>query len=242
MKVVALVPAAGTGLRMGFSQRKQFMLLRDLPILVWTLRRLEACQSIEEIIPIVPEDSVEFCAEEIVDSYNIHKIKRIVVGGRERQESVWHALRKLNNGFNYVMVHDGVRPFVSDRLLHESLKEAVRHDGVVVGYPVKDTIKDVGKDRFVEKTLRRNHMWAIQTPQVFKKDVIVDAYTRAHEANFTATDDAALVEWAGYKVKVIEGEHENIKITTPFDLVLGEAILSAWAARAVREAENAHHE
>lgn len=227
MKVAALVPAAGTGIRMGFPVRKQFIEIQGLPILVWTLRRLAGCAHIEEIIPIVPEDAVEFCAEEIVDRYDIHKVKRIVAGGQERQESVWNGLHKVGEEYKYVMVHDGVRPFVSDRLLQECLREAGRHDGVIVGYPVKDTIKDVDKNRFVEKTMRRNHLWAIQTPQVFRREVIYDAYLRAHEAKVVATDDAALVEWAGYKVKVIEGEHENIKITTPFDLIIGEAILAS---------------
>lgn len=227
MKVVALVPAAGNGLRMGFPVRKQFMELQGLPVLVWTLRRLAECRLIEEIIPIVPADTVEYCAEEIVDRYEIHKVKRIVVGGQERQESVWNGLHKVGEEYKYVMVHDGVRPFVSDRLLQECLREAGRHDGVVVGYPVKDTIKDVDKAGFVEKTLRRNHMWAIQTPQVFMREVIYDSYLRAHEAKVQATDDATLVEWAGHKVKVIEGEHENIKITTPFDLTVGEAILAS---------------
>ena len=164
MKVVALVPAAGTGVRMGFDVRKQFLELQGLPILVRTLKRLAACALIEEVIPIVPTDMVEFCAEEIVDRYEIHKVRRIVMGGQERQESVWNGLHKVADEYNYVMVHDGVRPFVSDRLLLASLSEAGKHDGVVVGFPVKDTIKDVDKEKFVEKTLRRNHMWAICEP------------------------------------------------------------------------------
>ncbi|MDH4100885.1 MAG: 2-C-methyl-D-erythritol 4-phosphate cytidylyltransferase [Nitrospirota bacterium] len=234
MKVVALVPAAGIGVRMGHAVRKQFLELQGLPILVWTLRRLAACEPIEEVIPIVSADMVEYCAEEIVDRYEIHKVKRIVVGGHERQESVWNGLHKVGEEYRYVMVHDGVRPFVSDKLLLAALREAGKHDGVVVGYPVKDTMKDVDKTGFVEKTLRRNHMWAIQTPQIFRREVIWDAYMRASEAKVVATDDAALVEWAGYKVKVLEGEHENIKITTPFDLVMGEAILAS------RKGDDAH--
>lgn len=225
IKIVALLPSAGQGKRIGKGIKKPFLTLGGRPILAETIERVHSIGRIIEIIPILQERDMEICLESIVERYGFYKIKRIAPGGNERQDSVYNGLKLVDPRSDLVLIHDGVRPFITTGLIEEVIKTALESDGAILGVPVKETIKEVSSDGAVKKTYRRNHLWSIQTPQVFPYKVILDAYERAYRDNYYSTDDASLVERIGGKIKVIMGSHDNIKITTPEDLLLGEIII-----------------
>jgi len=225
MKVVALIPAAGRGIRMGTKEKKPYLTLAGKPILAHTLSVFEQCSLIDETILIVPEKEIKYSRISIVEAFNFKKVSKIVAGGLKRQDSVWKGLKVLKNGCEIVMVHDGVRPFLSQRNLEESIRQTANYGATVLAVAVKDTIKIVSKQAEVQKTIARNKLWAIQTPQTFKYDILKRAYEKAIKDGFYGTDDSSLVERLGIKVKIIPGSYENIKITTPEDLAFGEAIL-----------------
>jgi len=234
IKVVALLPSAGQGKRLrpdaqpegvGGGIKKPFLSLGGRPILAETIERFHSISYITEIIPIIQESDMEFCLEGIVERYGFNKIKRIAPGGHERQDSVYNGLKLVDPKTTLVLIHDGVRPFIRSDLIEEAITTALEGDGVVLGLPVKETIKEVADDRSVKRTYKRDCLWSIQTPQVFHYRIILEAYERAYRDNFYSTDDASLVERIGGKIKVIMGSYDNIKITTHEDLQLGEIIL-----------------
>jgi 2-C-methyl-D-erythritol 4-phosphate cytidylyltransferase len=225
MNVVALIPAAGSGSRMGTTQRKPYLTLEGKPILVHTLTVFEQCSLIKEVLLIVSSSDLEYSGTSIVETYKLTKVNKIVVGGAKRQDSVWEGLKALEGQYGLVMVHDGVRPFVSQGIVENAIHETAYYGATVAAVPVKDTIKIVSKEAEVVETIDRSRVWAVQTPQTFKYDILKMAYEKAYEDGFYGTDDASLVERLGMKVKIIPGSYDNIKITTPSDLVMGEAIL-----------------
>ena len=225
MKTVAIIPAGGSGKRMQENQSKQYLLLDGVPVLVHTLRIFQGSQKIDEIFLIVPEDDVEFARQSVVEKYGISKVSRILPGGKERQDSVRNGINALVSDHDIVVIHDGVRPFISEKLVHSAIIEASKEDAVTVGVPVKDTIKSVDDHAWVRETLNRSSLWLTQTPQVFKRDVIKKAYEVAYEDNYYGTDDASLVERIGINVKMIRGSYDNIKITTKDDIVLAEGLI-----------------
>jgi|WetSurMetagenome_2_1015567.scaffolds.fasta_scaffold507524_1 2-C-methyl-D-erythritol 4-phosphate cytidylyltransferase len=224
-KVTVLIPAAGMGKRMGKAVAKQFLPLGDKPMLAHTLLVFQRASEIDEIIPILSEEDMEICLHDIIEQFHITKVKTLVVGGKERQDSVANGLQKLEKSTSIVMVHDGVRPFVTNEMIKESVDLAKKGECVVVGVPIKDTIKEVDDKRIVRSTLERSRLWAIQTPQTFPAKILKRAYEESSKHNVCGTDDATLVERAGNKVRVIMGSYDNIKITTPEDLILAEEIL-----------------
>jgi len=224
-KVTVLVPAAGMGKRMGKAVAKQFLPLGDKPMLAHTLLAFQRSSDIDEIIPILSEDDMEHCLRDVIEAFHITKVRTLVVGGRERQDSVFNGIMKLEGDASVVLVHDGVRPFVTAAMIKECVDLARKGECVAVGVPIKDTIKEVDGQGMVHQTLERSRLWAIQTPQAFPAKLLRKAYEEAYKHKVTATDDAALAERAGNKVRVIMGSYENIKITTPEDLVLAEEIL-----------------
>jgi 2-C-methyl-D-erythritol 4-phosphate cytidylyltransferase len=224
-KVTALIPAAGMGRRMGKAVAKQFLPLGDKPMLAHTLLLFQRASEIDEIIPILSKEDMESCLRDIIEQYHITKVKTLVVGGKERQDSVMNGLEKLGKDASVVLVHDGVRPFATPDMIRESVDCAKKGECVAVGVPLKDTIKQVDDKQIVRHTLERNRLWAIQTPQAFPIKVLKHAYEEAYKHNVCGTDDAMLVERAGGKVRVIMGSYENIKITTPEDLIFAEEIL-----------------
>jgi 2-C-methyl-D-erythritol 4-phosphate cytidylyltransferase len=226
-RVTALIPAAGVGKRMGKSVAKQFLLLGDRPLLAHTLLAFERAPEIDEIIPILSQEDMESCLREIIERYGISKVRTLVVGGRERQDSVMNGLLKLGQDASIVVVHDGVRPFVSQDMIRESVVLARKGECVAVGVPVKDTVKEVDARGMVRQTLERSRLWAIQTPQTFPAAVLKRAYEECSQQHVYGTDDAMLVERTGGRVRVIMGSYENIKITTPGDLILAEEILKS---------------
>lgn len=226
-KVVALIPAAGMGRRMAKDRQKQFLVLGDMPILAHTLKVFEGIEEVTEIIVIAPKGEEGYCLDKIVEKYRIHKVSKVVAGGRERQDSVYNGLKLISDDAAFVIVHDGVRPFVSSDIIKQSIEFAKRFDGVAAGIPAKDTIKRVSDDMFVEATMNRSHLWLIQTPQTFKYKIINEAYNKAYIDDYYSTDDASLAERLGYRIKIIMDNYENIKITTPEDMIFAETILKS---------------
>jgi 2-C-methyl-D-erythritol 4-phosphate cytidylyltransferase len=224
-KVTALIPAAGMGRRMGRAVAKQFLPLGDKPMLAHTLLAFQRSTDVDEIIPILSEDDMEHCLRDVIEAFHITKVRILVVGGKERQDSVYNGIRKLEKDASVVIVHDGVRPFVTAAMIKECVDRARKGECVAVGVPLKDTIKEVGDDGSVRQTLERNRLWAIQTPQAFPAKVLKKAYEESYRKKILGTDDAMLAERAGNKVWVVMGSYDNIKITTPEDLLLAEEIL-----------------
>ena len=225
MKVVAIIPSAGKGKRMAHSVPKHFIRLEDKPVLAYTLEAFEKCPDVNQVLLVVRSGEEKYCLKEVVEKYQFRKVLKVVIGGERRQDSVYNGIKELDQDTDIVVVHDGVRPFVPPALISETIKLAMYVDGVVVALPVKDTIKEVTRDGLIKGTPNRDSLWFAQTPQTFKKRVLEEAFMRAFTDNFHGTDEASLVERMGGKVKIIEGSHENIKITTKEDLFYAELIL-----------------
>jgi 2-C-methyl-D-erythritol 4-phosphate cytidylyltransferase/2-C-methyl-D-erythritol 2,4-cyclodiphosphate synthase len=224
-KVAAIIPAAGSGIRMGLSVPKQCYELGDKPILAHTLQRIEQSESIGSIVLVVPADHKNW-AERLVQKFQFAKVTKVIAGGKERQDSVLAGLKVLPEEVELVLVHDGVRPFVPVAVVENCLQEAEKSGAAMAAVPVKDTLKSVSSRKVIEKTISRDSVWQAQTPQAAKKALLKDAYVLAAEKeNFIATDEAGLLELLGHPVKVVQGSEQNIKITRPEDLMLAKAIL-----------------
>lgn len=219
-----VIVAAGTGSRMNMGINKQFIKLEGKEIIAYTIEKFYNNSNIEDIVVVVKEDESEFLKKEILDKYNFKNVK-IAYGGKERQDSVYNGLKLLDEKCDVVLIHDGARPFVSDKIIDKSIEEAKEHKAIVVGVPVKDTIKVIDNDKNIVDTPNRSVLWAVQTPQTFDYNILIDAYKDAFKNKFYGTDDAMLVERIGYKVKMLEGSYNNIKITTQEDLNIGSQIL-----------------
>jgi 2-C-methyl-D-erythritol 4-phosphate cytidylyltransferase len=215
---VVIVPAAGAGTRIGGSVKKQFLLLRDKPIIAHTLQRFEHCSDIDEIAVAVPEQQIAEM-ESIVSRYRLHKVSMVTVGGEKRQDSVYNALRRLTLGpSDIILVHDGVRPFVESKRISHVIKACKEHDAAVLAVQPKDTIRRSRSGDFFEQTLDRNALWLVQTPQAFKGTLLMKAFKKARADKFYGTDEAVLVERIGVKARIVEGSYDNIKITTQEDI------------------------
>ncbi len=225
MKVIALVPAAGMGKRMGAEINKQYLLLAGKPIVAHTLQVFEDAPFVYDIYVIVPEAEIPYCREQVVERYGFAKVRGIVAGGAERQNSVMNGLKAVSDAGDddVVLIHDGVRPFVTPQILKHAVDTARERDGALVAVPVKDTVKVVA-DGKVTATPMRETLWLAQTPQAFRYSVIMAAHEIAEAERYLGTDDASLVEWLGKEVHIVIGDYRNIKITTPEDLVLAEAL------------------
>jgi 2-C-methyl-D-erythritol 4-phosphate cytidylyltransferase len=229
MKAIAIIAAGGRGKRIiaTDSERKlpkQFLMLRDKPVLAHTVEKFERCELVDEIILAVPEDYLGHCSQGIVDKYGLRKVRKVICGGEERQDSVYLGLKACPNNTSIVVIHDGVRPLISVDRISESIRICQSKKAVVVAVPVKETIKRVEQGNIVT-TLDRSRLWLTQTPQTFEYKLILDAYEKATENNFVGTDDSVLVERLGYEVTILEGDYRNIKITTAEDLAIAEKLL-----------------
>jgi len=225
MKADAVIVSAGKGVRFMEGQKKQFYFLGGKPILAHTLDKFETCPLIRSILLVVSQEDMDTCLKEVIEKYKFKKVSQIVPGGKRRQESVKNGIDALPKDADMVVIHDGVRPFVTRAMIEDSIHSAVRYGAVVLAMPVKDTIKMSNPDGTVLKTLDRESLWQIQTPQTFQANVIKEAYHRATEDGFAGTDDASLVERTGAKVHILPGSYTNIKITTPEDLLLANLFL-----------------
>lgn len=222
--VTAIIAAAGRGARMGHSMNKVFIPLGGRPLLCYTIQVFEECAAIDEVILVVGEDDAQR-AQSLVADGAYRKVRHIVIGGAERQNSIANALKKLAPQTQWIVVHDGARPFVDVRLVARTVAEGKKWGAAGVAVPVKDTIKVADEDGFVAHTPERKNLWAMQTPQVFSRKIMEKAYRYGEETGIAVTDDAALVEATGVKVKLLKGDYTNIKITTPEDLLFAEVIL-----------------
>lgn len=232
VKTSAIVLAAGQGKRMNSKIQKQYLLLREKPVLYYTLRAFQDSGVIDEIILVTGSEEVEYCKDEFVKKYGFDKIRAVVPGGKERYHSVAEGLGQVRG--EYVFIHDGARPFLSEDVIERTYRCAVKEGACIAAVPVKDTIKLADEEKFVKATLPRQSVWSVQTPQVFRKELIREAYEsliREEEDLFSRgiqiTDDAMVVEtFTGHPVKIVEGSYRNIKITTPEDLKTAESFLS----------------
>lgn len=224
-KFTVIIPAAGQGKRMQGDRNKQFMLLNGIPIIVHTLRVFEESPVIHDIVLVCGPEEVDHYTTELIPNYGINKAVRVVTGGAQRQDSVYCGLMGTPAESGYVMIHDGARPLVSQELIDSLAKEVINRKAVVPAVPVKDTIKKTDDSGYIIDTPRRENLRQVQTPQVFERRLILNAYKEAKENMYYGTDDASLVERLGVPVKIISGSYENIKITTPEDLIIAEAII-----------------
>lgn len=224
--VAAIIVAAGKGTRMGTELPKQFMTIAGKTILDTTLYKFEKSNEVDEIILIVNKDDMEFVMSDIAVNYD--KITIVKAGGSTRTESVFEGIKALSNNSSIVLIHDGVRPFVSYNLISNCVEGAYNYEACIPVTDVVDTIKEVSEDGIVQNTLNRSHLKAVQTPQSFDYELIKECYVRAVTEDISFTDDASIVEYYGHKVKTIEGLARNIKITTPLDLRIAEILASIY--------------
>jgi len=220
----AIIPAAGQGRRMGGQGNKLLLELAGTPVLLFTLKTFNDCPWIREIIVSAAKvDILEI--EQMVGKSGINKVTAVVEGGKERQDSVYNALQALNPEIKRVIVHDGARPLLTAGKLNDFFEQTVELKAAVMAVRPKDTIKIADEDGWVVSTPTRETMRLIQTPQVFDRLLLEKVHKLANESGYYTTDDASLMEWQGYQVRVIEGSYENIKVTTPEDLLIAEMIL-----------------
>ena len=220
-----VIVAAGSGSRMKRDINKQFIKLDGKEIIAYTIEKFYKSEDIGDIVIVIKENEEKYFIENIINKYGFDNIK-LAYGGKERQDSVYNGIKKLNRNCEIVLIHDGARPFVNENIIKNSIKEAKENNAVVVGVPVKDTIKVVDSDGNIVDTPNRSLLWSVQTPQSFKYEIITKAYEYAYSNDYYGTDDAMLVEHIGYNVKMIQGSYDNIKITTEEDLHFGIQILN----------------
>ena len=221
--ISAIVLAGGRGKRMNYHKSKQFIEIKGKPVLVYTLEKFIYNKSIDEVILVLPEDEVDYCKKEVLQRYSL-KVDRIVIGGKERQDSVFNALEAMEKA-DIVLIHDGARPFISEKIIEEGIKYANIYGAAAPGVTPKDTIKIKNEDNISLDTPDRNTLVAVQTPQCFKYDEIYQCHRKIKEENAIVTDDTSVVERYGHKVYLYEGDYTNIKITTPEDLILAERLI-----------------
>jgi 2-C-methyl-D-erythritol 4-phosphate cytidylyltransferase len=223
LEIAALIPAAGAGKRMHSTKNKLLLLIEDRPIIIRTLEIFNRNPHISQIIVATGRDEREIF-EDLVRACRLEKVAHIIAGGAERQDSVYNMLQAAHSP-DMVAVHDGARPLLDDYDLERTLEIPEGFQGVVLGVPLKDTIKKVDTDHVVLDTPRREEFWMAQTPQVFHYHALLDAHARARDSHLITTDDASLVEHCGGRIKMVAAQSENIKITTGEDIFIAEAIL-----------------
>ena len=226
MSVCAIIPAGGSGTRMGGIVPKQFQSLNGKPILYYTIKTLQNCETISEIILVVPEKEYETAHTDWLGKLGI--VKKVVIGGEKRQDSVYNGFCEVSQDSEIVLVHDGVRPFLSQKMIADSIDAAREYGAAITAIPVHDTIKRVDTSGLVSQTIDREGLWRVQTPQAFRYSLLLDAFNKAKSENFYGTDEGALIEHLGEPVKIVEGLEQNIKITRPEDLELSKAFISRF--------------
>ncbi len=224
-KVSAVIAAGGSGTRMQASGNKVYLTVDGLPILAHTLKVFDKCDLINEIVVVVSPEELDYCSIRVLNPLGLSKPVTITAGGKERQDSVSCGLKETSANCDFVVVHDGARPLLTLGLLESVIREAMDWGGAIAAVPVKDTIKFSDNQGFVAGTPERDRLWSAQTPQAFRKDILVEAYELAGAQGISGTDDSFLVEQMDCRVKLVYGDYENIKITTPEDLNLADVIL-----------------
>ena len=226
LKTVAIIPAAGAGVRMQTNRPKQYLDLDGRPVLARTLERFQACPVINSIILVTPEQDVEYARKEIVETYGLTKVGKVVAGGERRQDSVRLGLEAWDGQNGLVLIHDGVRPLVPANLIVRVIDVAKENRAVITALPAKETVKEIDENALVMKTYDRQKICLVQTPQVFRYEDILMAHRHAVKEDWEeVTDDALLIEKVGIPIKLVEGSEDNIKVTTPQDLELVKFLL-----------------
>lgn len=228
-KITAIVLAAGSGSRMKSKTKKQFMEIKGKPVIWYSLFEFEKSR-VDEIILVTGKEDNDYCKKEIVEKYNLKKIKNVVAGGSERYESVYNGLKEVTG--NIVLIHDGARPLINNEIIERSIEGTIKSDACVVGVPVKDTIKRANKEGYIIDTPNRSELWITQTPQSFKTDLVKMAYKKMKEelekgnTTLNITDDAMVVEeFTTNQVRFVQGDYKNIKVTTPEDIDIAELFI-----------------
>jgi 2-C-methyl-D-erythritol 4-phosphate cytidylyltransferase len=226
LRTVAVIPAAGFGVRMKSDRAKQFLSLDGRPVLAVTLGVFEASGDIDAVVLVAPPNDVGYCREEIVERFGFTKVETIVPGGERRQDSVRLGIEATEGKYDLVVIHDGVRPLIDKALLKRVTEASLTHRAVIAALPAKETVKEVDGHRQVVRTYDRHRVWMVQTPQAFRYKDIMAAHGMALSQKWEeATDDALLMEKMGIPVTVVEGAEQNIKVTTPYDLELARFLL-----------------
>ena len=223
MKVGAIIPAAGRGIRIGAARPKQFLELQGKPLIHHTLKIFSSCEVIDYVVLVMPQIDVDESGNNWLDEYEV--VRKVVAGGQKRQDSVYNGFYALEGSTEIVVVHDGVRPFTTSQMIANTVEAAKCHGAAITAIPVSDTIKKV-TDGFVEQTVSRDGLWRVQTPQAFQYSLLQKAFKKATADSYYGTDEGALVEYLGSQVKIVFGSELNIKITRTEDLILGESLLS----------------
>ena len=223
MKVGAIIPAAGRGKRIGASIPKQFLEIQGRPLLHHTLTVFASCKLIDYIVLVMPRADVNEVGKDWMNKYKI--VQEVVVGGEQRQDSVYNGFNSLEKGTDIVVVHDGVRPFTTPQMITATVEAAQQYGAAITAIPVSDTVKQAA-DGFVKQTVSRDGLWRVQTPQAFQHGLLQQAFKKAQKDSYYGTDEGSLVEYLGERVKIVPGSELNIKITRKEDLVLGESLLS----------------
>lgn len=228
-KITTIVLAAGSGSRMKSKTKKQFMEIKGKPVIWYSLFEFEKSR-VDEIILVTGKEDIDYCKKEIVEKYNLKKIKNVVAGGSERYESVYNGLKEVTG--NIVLIHDGARPLINNEIIERSIEGTIKSDACVVGVPVKDTIKRANKEGYIIDTPNRSELWITQTPQSFKTDLVKMAYKKMKEelekgnTTLNITDDAMVVEeFTTNQVRFVQGDYKNIKVTTPEDIDIAELFI-----------------
>ena len=223
MKVGAIIPAAGLGKRIGSSVAKQFLEIQGESLLDHTLKVFVSCKLIDYVVLVIPRADVDDVGKDWLNKYEI--VREVVLGGKQRQDSVYNGFNSLERATDIVVIHDGVRPFTTPQMITATIEEAKKYGAAITALPVSDTIKQVA-DGFVEQTISREGLWRVQTPQAFQHRLLQKAFKKAKEDSYYGTDEGALIEYLGERVRIVPGSELNIKITRKEDLVLGESLLS----------------
>lgn len=227
MKCTAIILAAGQGKRMKTKVQKQFLMLQGKPLLYYSLACFQKSDEIQEIVVVTGKESIDYCRSEIIEKYGFTKVKSIAEGGKERYDSVYAGLEACSADTDYVFIHDGARPFVTEDIIKRTKEGAVTYQACIAGMPSKDTVKIIDENNMVSATPERSRVWSVQTPQVFLYSLIKEAHDTARSVSMQGvTDDAMVVEqYKNTPVHIVEGAYENIKITTPEDILVAEKIL-----------------
>jgi len=224
MKIAVIIPAAGTGTRMNNELPKQFFNIDDVPILIKTIKIFDDINEVESIVIPVHTDWISY-TKELINKYDCNKVKEITIGGKERQDSVNAALHTVHiKEADIVLIHDAVRPFTTKELIYKLIETADDCGAAIPIIKVSDSVKQIDNKGKVLKTLNREHIGLVQTPQAYWTSIIIEVYEKAAKTGFYGTDSSSLVEYVGYKVQYVDGEASNIKITTPVDLELANIL------------------
>jgi 2-C-methyl-D-erythritol 4-phosphate cytidylyltransferase len=223
VNITVIILAAGKGKRMKSKTNKQYLMINNKPVLAHAIDKFEKAPSVTNIILVVGENEKEYVNKEIIDRYNYKKIEKVVKGGKERQDSVYNGINKISDKTDIVLIHDGARPLVDVNSIETLIKEVKVNGACILGVKIKDTIKVVDLNNNIQETPNREYLYAAQTPQGFHKDIIKNAYNKGMQHNKIFTDDSMIVEeYENIKVKIVEGNYKNIKITTQEDIELAE--------------------